>query len=1192
MKTSNRYPYLMAYVLLAVIVFFLSLLLSWLFSQLFFPKLLPVYRVLISLIVAVVSLRFRKQFIDFIDKKVSPLIRGKRQVEIQAVEEVRSVDDDMHNNTGRTQPAAEDRLVDVGIQPRVFIDLATNLLVLIRREEDLTLNEILQLNNEYVVSPDSVHTKLVSIVFQKGEEGDLSRTDITIFVKSPDFFPAEQSRKIFVYQDKSTDVLDFLLTPKKVGTLLINVEIYQDEVTLATKQVVTRCVVSNDKPNTQPYRVITIPIIVVANSINLSSNTTKGNISTSGGSYIEGKVETGRDFVGRDHVSQQSGSLNVMGNHSTFNINPVVDPAQRDQELRKIKSWRDSYLNSLFVACDSLSLAGIDPEAAKESQSNLDLSAVYTALITENTQKAEDAEVTVRGEIVRQATHPFSALEMLNKYDHLVLLGNPGSGKSTFVSFVTLCMAGELLNDPKKPVNLEVLKRPVPREAQPAGVNNIVENINEPQPWDHGALLPVRIILRDLATRGLPPPGEPVSVNDLFNFLKGELKDLRLEVFFPYFEEELRLKGGLVMFDGLDEAPEAENEKRRSQIKDVVEKFATLFPNCRVLVTSRPYAYKNQEWRLKDFTDTTLAPFRIPQINQFIDQWYQNVSRMRGKNADETQGRAALLKKAVAENERLQRLAETPLLLTLMASLHAWRGGSLPEKREALYDDAVDLLLDSWESQHIRHNREGQVENTEPSLVAWLKVNDREKVLALLSRLAFEAHQRQTSQSSGTADISQSVLIDGLMSLSNNPDVKPVRLVEFLRDRAGLLLPRGVGVYTFPHRTFQEYLAARYLTDHDYPDLLADLARADYERWREVTLLAVTKAAGGAKSTVWTLVDALCDQDVSDRPEQAQLWGAHLAGQVLVEIDDLSDVSPRNQRKLDRVRGWLVHIVKRGALPDAERALAGKNLALLGDPRFDPELFHLPCEEVAGLVKIDEGLFYRGSDPEKDPLSQASEWPQHQEDLQTFYHARYPTTVAQFSDFVNASGYKPANPACLRGVSNHPVVWVSWPDALAYCEWLDGALRASPRTPAPLSALLEEGYRVSLAMQAEWEKAARCTQPGIYPWGDQPGSSCANIHDTGIDGTSAVGCFPCGASPYGILDMGGNVWEWTCSKSIDTPNVLISTLRDYRELGARIIMGGSWRLSYAQTRCANASERGLNEFGDDIGFRITLSKFS
>jgi predicted NACHT family NTPase len=140
-----------------------------------------------------------------------------------------------------------------------------------------------------------------------------------------------------------------------------------------------------------------------------------------------------------------------------------------------------------------------------------------------------------------------SALEQLDRYPRLVLMGDPGGGKSTFVNFVAMCLASESMEEKKPEATLDILTAPLPDDEGKPG--------DKRQPWNQGVLLPLRIILRDFAAGGLLGP----TAEHLWRFIQTELQTHGHEAFYEPLRQELANRGGLILLDGLDEVPELES---------------------------------------------------------------------------------------------------------------------------------------------------------------------------------------------------------------------------------------------------------------------------------------------------------------------------------------------------------------------------------------------------------------------------------------------------------------------------------------------------------------------------------------------------------------------------------------------------------------------------------------------------------
>jgi formylglycine-generating enzyme required for sulfatase activity len=167
------------------------------------------------------------------------------------------------------------------------------------------------------------------------------------------------------------------------------------------------------------------------------------------------------------------------------------------------------------------------------------------------------------------------------------------------------------------------------------------------------------------------------------------------------------------------------------------------------------------------------------------------------------------------------------------------------------------------------------------------------------------------------------------------------------------------------------------------------------------------------------------------------------------------------------------------------------------------------------------------------------------------------------------------------------VTFVSWPDALAYCRWLEATLEAWPQTPPRLGQLLRDGWRVSLPSEAQWEKAARGTDRRIFPWGDQPRRDRANYQSTGA---TPVGSFGCPECPFGLSDMSGNVWEWTRSPYQPYPYDETDDDRNLEADALWVMRGGHFG---DPARHVRAAARGAADPGARrafIGFRVAVTR--
>ena len=250
------------------------------------------------------------------------------------------------------------------------------------------------------------------------------------------------------------------------------------------------------------------------------------------------------------------------------------------------------------------------------------------------------------------------------------------------------------------------------------------------------------------------------------------------------------------------------------------------------------------------------------------------------------------------------------------------------------------------------------------------------------------------------------------------------------------------------------------------------------------------------------------------------------------QVDRDNKVSEREQIKTAAVAPKILEL-------NQERLPTDKKLASNAGMQYPMYYEKSRLGDAPGeMVLIAEGEFIMGSDSRLP-----DEGPQHIVNLKSFYIDVYEVTNLQYKKFNNETKRRSPthfrNRTFPRGKADHPVTYVSWEDANAYCEW------AGKRLPT----------------DQEWEKAARGTDGRIFPWGDEFDAEKANTplrwQLVGSFGdTTPVGSFKEGVSPNGVYDMSGNVWEWTSSWYKAYPGNKVAS-ESYGER-YKTLKGGSW----------------------------------
>ncbi|RQW04566.1 DUF4062 domain-containing protein [candidate division KSB1 bacterium] len=771
------------------------------------------------------------------------------------------------------------------------------------------------------------------------------------------------------------------------------------------------------------------------------------------------------------------------------------------------------YLNWLMERCTSIELKA---HLAREGCAPPRLSSVYVPTPTAEWRKEKLVKSKKEGVLFRKNEGFALLLERLAD-ESLYVSGIAGCGKSTFAKWVAyLICSGEM-----------------PEQIQMKDSEKIVENF----PDALKGKMPVLVLFREFWPFLEKQPGRRSLNRKEFETVLKEYIETKFEGL-DWRKTEHYIDDGkaILLFDGVDEIPISSGENKdiyypREMILDGLKSCIPSWKDSgnRVLLTSRPYGVTEADEQQLGLERSEII--ELPQVLQqlFMKRWFIALAYGE-KMADEMIWN-------LAEREELTELTGNTVMLMAMCILYP-EGGRLPQDKAELYHLTIDRILYNRyrdpvevDKAHLRlsviahgmHTGEGLGEQRKMPLAVTTK-NEIDRMLQFYL-------EQQTYTERGFTSVAE------------------VR--EELLSRSGLLIQRGDLEAAFYHLSFQDYLAAKRLMqlagDNLHP--IID-EHADVSEWRQ-TLAFVFGILLREKRSPEKNIQILTE--LIDSVKQRQWVRLALLGDFF-EIIYAKGYEPA-QKVTKRFIDFCKNAIEEKA-PLAQRFDLGRALGIVGDPRVAVDL----RKNLEAYVLIPKGKLTLGETGKKETIDES------------FYLSKYPVTNAQYRLFVEEDGYRNEKWWSKEGKEwrdknnisepqfwkqgrwngpNFPVVGVSWYEAKAFCAWAGGRLPS----------------------EMEWNWAAYHAERE-HPWGKgEPKKEEANFLGLGLNRTTPVGLFPAGATPDGLMDMAGNVWEW-CEDC------------DYEEVNRRVVRGGAFTTNAYGAPALECGSGDPYERHNHQGFRV------